>query len=328
MPAKRIPIWAMAVGAAVGLAGAGIAYSALAVDHRRRLASALPGDRADLPTPGGRVALYGSVTGDGAPLLLVHSVNAAASAYEMRPLFLRYAGRRPVYALDLPGFGLSERRKQTYTPRIMADAIHEAVAAIMHRHGGAPVDVIGLSLSCEYVARVALEKPATVRTLGLISPTGFDRALAGYGRAQSTKGNGLKLALVSVPLWSQALFDLVTSRRSMRFFLGKAFGSQAIDEGLLDYDHASAHQPGAMHVVWSFLSGYLFADDTTRVYKALTLPVWTVHGRRGDFVDFAKEREVAGKANWRFDEFDTGAMPQFEQPDAVIASYDRFMNDH
>ncbi len=325
--ATRVPVWAMAVAAIAGVAGAGIAFSAFAIDHRRRLPPAVPGERIDLNTPGGRVTLYGSTAGDGVPLLLVHSVNAAASAYEMRPLFQRLADRRPVYAIDLPGFGLSERRKQTYTPRIMADAIHEAVAAIMHRHGAEAIDVIGLSLSCEYVARVAMEKPATVRTLGLISPTGFDKALAGYGRAQSTKGNGLKLALISAPLWSQALFDLVTSRRSLRFFLGKAFGSHSVDEGLVEYDYTSAHQPGARHVVWSFLSGFLFANDATRVYKTLALPIWTVHGRRGDFVDFAKEREVAGKPNWRFDEFDSGAMPQFERPDAVIGSYERFMAD-
>ena len=110
----------------------------------------------------------------------------------------------------------------------------------------------------------------------------------------------------------------------MRFFLEKTFGSKNIDEGLFAYDQASAHQPGARHVVWSFLSGYLFADDATRVYKALTLPIWTIHGRKGDFVDFSKEAEVAGKPNWHFDEFDTGAMPQFERLSEVVASYKAF----
>lgn len=314
-------------GTAIGLLGAvalGIAYSALAVDHRRRLGPALDATRSDLETEGGRVALYAAGRGD-TPLLLIHSINAAASAYEMRPLFQHYAGTRPVYAIDLPGYGLSERRDQTYTPRIMVDAIHAAMAEIASRHQGSRVDLMALSLSCEYAARAVLERPDGVRTLGLISPTAFDKALAGYGRAQSTKGNALKLAFVSVPIWSQALYDLVVSRASMRFFLQKTFGSKSIDEGLFAYDQASAHQPGARYVVWSFLSGYLFADDATRVYKALTLPIWTCHGHRGDFVDYRKEREVSGKPNWHFAEFDTGAMPQFERVDEVVASYDRFL---
>ena len=327
MTTRKAPSTATLVAAGiVGAFAAGVAYSALAIDHHRHLPLPVSGTKTNLETTAGSVALYASAGGKGAPLLLVHSVNAAASAYEMLPLFQHYAGKRPVYALDLPGYGMSERRDQTYTARMMADAILAAVDEIKRLHAGEKVDVIALSVSCEYAARAALERPADVRSLGLLSPTGFDEALSGYGRAQSTKGNAVKLALISVPVWSQALFDLVVSRPSMRFFLRKTFGSERIDEGLFAYDQLTAHQPGARHVVWSFLSGYLFADDATRVYEALKLPVWTGHGRRGDFVDFGKEREVAGKPNWHFAEFDTGAMPQFERLDDLVASYDAFVS--
>ena len=207
----------------------------------------------------------------------------------------------------------------------MADAIHAAVAHVRERHADAPVDLVALSLSCEYAARAVVERTDDYRSLGLISPVGFDRALSGYGRWQSTKGSQVKLSLVSAPLWSRPLYDLLVSRPSMRFFLEKTFGSKQIDEGLFAYDQKSAHRPGAEHVVWSFLAGFLFADDVTRLYQALRLPVWTIHGRRGDFVDFSKEREVADKPNWHFDEFDTGAMPQFEDIGAVTTAYDAFI---
>ena len=62
-----------------------------------------------------------------------------------------------------------------------------------------------------------------------------------------------------------------------------------------------------------------------RVYQALKLPVWTVHGHRGDFVEFREEREVAVKPNRHFAELDTGAMPQFERLDELVASYDHFL---
>ena len=316
--------WASIIAVPLVACAAGLAYGAIKADHRRRLGAALSGPRTDIQAAGHRLCLYGGGTGQGTPLLLVHSINAAASSYEMRPLYLHYAKMRPTYALDLPGFGLSDRNRQTYTTRIMADAIGEAVRHIRSEHGGAAIDLMALSISCEFAARVALERSDDVRSLGLVSPTGFDKALSGYGRAQSTKGNGLKLALVSLPVWSQALFDLVVSRPSMRFFLEKTFGSNTIDEGLFEYDQASAHQPGAMHVVWSFLSGFLFADDVTRVYKALHLPVWSVHGRRGDFVDYGRQFEVADRTNWTFDVFDTGAMPQFERLEEMVRSYDAF----
>ena len=304
-----------------------IVYSRFGIDHAARLPPALPGERIDLETEVGRIGLYCAGSGPDTPLLLVHSINAAASSYEVRPLYLHYASSRPVYAIDLPGFGFSDRRDQVYTPQIMVDALHAAVAEISRRHDGASVDLLALSLSAEYAARAALERPETIRTLGLISPTGFDRKLSGRGRARSTKGSPLRLAVVRVPLWSQALYDVFVTKPSMRFFLQKTWGSRQIDEGLLDYDQASSHQPGARHVVWSFLSGFLFADDINRIYDALRLPVWAVNGTRGDFIDYRFEDQVAGKANWTLDQFDTGAFPHFERLDDVTKSYDRFLRD-
>ena len=49
----------------------------------------------------GRLAYY--VGGDGPPLLLIHSINAAASAYEVKPIYDRMRTLRRVYAVELPG---------------------------------------------------------------------------------------------------------------------------------------------------------------------------------------------------------------------------------
>jgi pimeloyl-ACP methyl ester carboxylesterase len=285
---------------------------------------ALPGDTQKIPTSAGVVHVYGEETKGGVPLLLVHSVNAAANAYEVRPLYLHYMSSRPVYAVDLPGFGFSERKDQTYTPQLMTDALCAVVAAIRARHDDQPVDVIALSLSCEYAALAAIERPGDYRSLGFISPTGFKRTSFGAGSAQATRGSDLKLAMVSLPVLNQALYDLLVSRPSMRFFLEKTWDSKKIDEGLFEYDQLSAHEPGARYVAASFLAGFLFAADTSHTYKSLTLPVWAVRGRRGGFVNYLREQDVAGQPNWSFDVFDTGAFPHFEQIGGVTRSYYAF----
>ena len=100
-------------------------------------------------------------------MLLIHSINAAGSAYEVRPLYEHYRNSRTVYALDLPGYGFSERDDRDYTPRLMTDAIHSMVAEIQRLHGDAPIDVLALSLSGEFLARAAFEAPAAFRSLAL-----------------------------------------------------------------------------------------------------------------------------------------------------------------
>src|SRR3954469_12133782 len=118
----------------------------------------------------GRITCYGdgpSAPAEQRPLLLIHSVNAAATAYEMKPLFEHYRLRRPVYALDLPGFGLSDRPDRIYTPRLMTDAILLAANEIRRRHGDIGLDAMALSLGCEFAARAGTEAPNLFRTLAL-----------------------------------------------------------------------------------------------------------------------------------------------------------------
>jgi pimeloyl-ACP methyl ester carboxylesterase len=310
------------LGSAAGLVG----WSRFAMNRRMDLPPALPGRLETLATErAGAIALYGSREQEGVPLLLIHSINAAANAYEVRPLYKHYRDSRPAYALDLPGFGFSERSRRRYTPRLMVEAIHAAVAEIRGRHRGGAIDAMALSLSCSYLARAAVERPDDYRSLGLISPTGFDARLSGEGPPDGHRGRDALRNLLDRPPFGRPLFDALASRPSMRFFLQKTFGSKDIDEGLFAYDHASAHQPGAEHAPYCFIAGHLFPTDSTRLYEELRLPVWMVHGRRGDFVDYRLAPRVAGRPNWRVFSLPTGAFPHFERLDDVTADYDAFL---
>ena len=324
-PGPASPLLKSALAAPLVLAAGWIAYSKWVVNHRRKMPPAVPGERISVPSSVGDIQLYADGPKGEAPLLLIHSVNAAASAYEVRPLYLHYRTSRPVYAIDLPGFGFSPREDRIYTPRLMTDAVHAATRAVAARHGGAAIDMIALSLSCEYAARAALESPDAYQSLGLISPTGFESSNRGRGPDQSNRGKPWVRAAVTTPLVNRPLFDLLTTEPSLRFFLQKTWGSKDIDEGLLAYDGLTTHQPGAEHAVWSFLSGYLFADDMDRIYPNLRLPVWLVHGTRGDFVDYSGLAKVAERPNWTIEQLDTGALPHFEQLKAVTESYDKFL---
>lgn len=319
---RRAATWGLLpLGALGGFVGA----RALRAPRDLPLPPALDAEMAALHIPFGQLVYYCGGASEGPPLLLVHGINAAANSYEVKPLFDHYAAKRPVYSIDLPGFGFSDRRDRIYTPRLMTDAIIAMVEEIRGKHGAFPIDVVALSLSCEFLARAATEHPTHFRTLGLISPTGFEEKLEREGEADANFGKPAVRDVVSFPLWGRALFDALVSKPSMRYFLEKTWGSKRIDEGLFRYDYATAHQPGAEHAPFSFVSGFLFSRDALTLYKDLALPVWMSHGVRGDFVDFTKKSEVEGKPNWTIQVFRTGALSHFEQLDEVTSSYDAFV---
>ena len=78
----------------------------------------------------------------------------------MKPLFDMYRNTRPVYALELPGYGFSDRADRNYTPELFAGAIGEFLEQV-----GKPADVVALSLSSEFVARAALTLPRSCSVL-------------------------------------------------------------------------------------------------------------------------------------------------------------------
>jgi pimeloyl-ACP methyl ester carboxylesterase len=287
--------------------------------RRRELSSARAGTLAwyeDGPGPGSKPTT---------PLLLVHSVNAAPSSYEVKPLYEFYRSHRPVYALDLPGFGLSERSERFYSPRLMTDAVHELLAVIRREHGAVPIDALGLSLSSEFLARAACEAPAAFRSLSFISPTGFDRSALREGSTGSTLGKPWLLSAIDGLGLRRRLFDWLTSERMIRRFLRRTWGSNNIDPGLLRYDYATARQPGAEHAPLHFLAGFLFSGDSGRLYQRLELPVCVVHGDRGDFADFRALRQLRGRRNWTIEVMASGALPHFERPREFIRRYDGWL---
>ncbi len=289
---------------------------------------ALTGDNFDLASAAGRLRVYRSVPASPAaarPLLLVHSVNAAGSAREVRPLYDHYRQQRPVIAFDLPGFGLSEHGDRLYSPRLMTDAVLAVVQEVRRLHGPAPIDALGVSLGSEFLARAAVESPSAFRSVALVSPTGFSGTTRRLGPPGSTRKVPGLHAVLSVPLWGAGLFRALTRPGVIRFFLEKTWGSKAIDEDLWRYDGLITRQPGAHHAPLHFLGGGLFSGDVNALYDALAMPVWMAHGTRGDFVDYRGKAAYSSQPNWHFDVFEAGALPYFEMPAEFARRYDAFL---
>jgi pimeloyl-ACP methyl ester carboxylesterase len=321
----------IAAGAAAIAApiAAGIAYSAIAIDHAVPLPPAIQATRRRLHSvQAGEVNYYADEQAPGRPLVLVHSVNAAASAYEMRPLFEHYRSQRPVYAPDLPGFGFSERSDCAYSPALFTTALVDLLHEISEREGAA--DMVALSLGGEFAARATLRERGLVRSLTLISPTGLTGRTQ-MNRSEQASGNqagALAYKLFRFPLWSQAFYDLLSSQRSIRYFLKQSFVGEP-DSGLVAYAYATAHQPGSRFAPLAFISGRLFSPDVrVSVYERPTTPVLVLYDRDA-FVRFDMLPDVLERnSNWRAIRLvPSRGLPHFEHLDDTVAALDGFWQE-
>ena len=285
------------------------------------LPDALDAPRRELSSKAlGRVAYYEDIPAQAQqtrPLLLIHSINAAPSSYEVRPIFDNFQGRRPIFSPDLPGFGHSERGDRNYSPQLYADTIN----ALLNQVIGEPADVVALSLSAEFAARAAIANPDAFASLALISPTGFmNRAMPSPRTGRFAHG------ALTVPLWGQGLFDLVASRRSIRYFLNQSFTDKAPDD-LIDYAYATAHQPGARHAPLTFLSTRLFSRNAsdTLFARLHPLPVLAI-ADRDPYVTFERLPAFAdARPNWYFETLaPNSGLPHWEHPQETCETLSRF----
>lgn len=264
----------------------------------------------------GEISFYVGGPVDAPPLVLVHSINAAPSAFEMKPLFDHYVATRRVYVPDLPGFGFSDRSDREYSPELYANAIVAFLTNVVK----APADVVAFSLSSEFAARAALQAGERLRTLTLLSPTGFsDR------RLPSGKTGRRLHRVFSLPGLGQGLFDLLTRRKSVRYFLRRSWVNEPPAE-LIEYAWATARQPGARHAPYYFLAGQLFTRAAVEtLYAKLSLPVLVLYDRDANVSFELLPPLLASHPNWEAARIEpTMGMPQWERPADCIAAMDAF----
>jgi len=278
------------------------------------LATAIDAPRHEIATSdAGTISYYADTRAGGRPLVLLHGIHAAASAYEMRPLFESFRGERRVYALDLPGFGFSERSARAYTPATYVHAIEHLLRNVASEEGA---DVIALSLTGEYAAKVAVEMPELVRSLALISPTGFASPDQASQLERRSRRSGSKLAAkYGGSTASRLLYDLLVTRPSLRYFLRKSFEGR-VDDGVFAYAFATSHQPGAYRAPMSFVLGGLFpTGEATSRYAHVRVPSLVLYDRDPHTSFTQLEPFTSEHPNFRAQRIaPTRGLPHFDAP--------------
>jgi pimeloyl-ACP methyl ester carboxylesterase len=122
------------------------------------------------PVFGGRVALYQAGPKDAEAVVLVHGLGKAA-ARDWSKLIPALAGRYRVIALDLPGFGHSDKGNHHYSP----DNFARVLQGVLHTHaalGERPFTLVGHSMGASVALAYAAAHPQRVGRLVLIDAAG------------------------------------------------------------------------------------------------------------------------------------------------------------
>ncbi len=121
-------------------------------------------------TANGMNIRYLEAAGKGRPIVLVHALSVQNSADQWLSSFEQLSKIGHVYALDLPGWGLSDMPEDGYDFPMWVSAVKGLVDTL----GLEDIDLIGQSLGGWIAALYAHQNPEKVRRLALLSNAGLN----------------------------------------------------------------------------------------------------------------------------------------------------------
>jgi pimeloyl-ACP methyl ester carboxylesterase len=244
-------------------------------------------------------------SGAGPPVVLVHGF--ASSLYTWKDVLPELTVSHDVVALDLPGFGGSDR-----PPDLSFEELPAAVVGLMDVLELPRAALVGNSMGGGVVAVVAAERPERVSALVLIDAAGFD--------LEPEDQPGM-VRLMTSPLG--ALAGALPGRRlAVETALRQVFHDDGLvtDERVAEY-MAGAFQPGTLTAMRSLSRSLdrrtaLVEERLPRI-EAPTLVLW---GREDRWIPpVHADRFVAAIPHAEKKVLDAcGHMPQEEKPAAVV----------
>jgi pimeloyl-ACP methyl ester carboxylesterase len=314
--ARNSAPWRIAAGVALATAGGAGALA---------LANWLAGLGVGEPTTplNGEGSLYAwtrgavryTVKGRGEPVVLLHGIYPGASSFEYRRVFDHLAERYRVFALDLLGFGQSERPAIDYTPALYVELIEDFLQQVVGATDQ-PALVIASGLSAGYAILAAANRPRQFSRLTLIEPG----PLTDETRPEVDVAQAARRALLRSPLLGESLYNLSVSRLGLRMRLGSSVYSSAaaVSDDILDHYHTTAHQPGARFAPADARSGALLTPIND-AFASLTVPTLLIWGRNDRTAPASLARDyLERRPETELRLFPTGSMPQEEASDAFL----------
>jgi pimeloyl-ACP methyl ester carboxylesterase len=207
-----------------------------------------------------RGRMYVLDRGEGPAVLLVHGYGSSHDVYLGLIDELVETGHR-VLAVDLPGFGRSDRLPGDYTPAGLASLL----ATLLDDRGIDRADVVAHSWGCSIALRLALDHRDRVNRLVLTSAWVYEEQVPPFLRWSRARGVG------------EALFTLFYRERAAdRYEMSWYDPERFVVQDHIDAVERSLRRPGTARAALEAARGQRFEEIEARYHEvhAETLIVW------------------------------------------------------
>jgi pimeloyl-ACP methyl ester carboxylesterase len=265
----------------------------------------LGGEPDEFQWRGHRIAL--TRHGEGKPVLLLHGIYPGASSLEWRHVVPALAQRYSVIAVDLLGFGHSDRPAARYTPGLYQALFGDLLARVVHE----PCALVASGLSAAQLVALAGRDPRHIASMALVAPTGV-----AYMRDPAPSASATTRLLLGAPIVGKTVYNRLTSPTKLRRHLENVYvDDRMVTPALVQHYVRMARQPGGKHAIAALLSGKLNVDvrAALRRVRQPTQLLWGELARQNSVEHAHAFRVIKHDLEWSLIQ-DAGDRPHDERP--------------
>jgi pimeloyl-ACP methyl ester carboxylesterase len=261
-----------------------------------------------VPTPAGRVFVHRGGKSGGAPLFLIHGW--MMTHWYFRPVLDALGAEREIFAIDLPGFGESDRPSPSqfaYDAAAFADIVDGVMGALSLPRA----DVIGHSMGGGVAITLAARHPERVQRLVAVAAGIYPIPVSPL----------VRLALLPmVGSWLMRAGTAVRAEFARSCRTLSVRDGRCLDDEWIDYFWARVNRAGGHDAAHSSLVSLTSAPDNNGDPGRVRAPTQLVWGDEDRLVPLTHGRRlVRAIAGARLDIVPaSGHMPFIERPDEFL----------
>lgn len=253
---------------------------------------------------------------DAAPLILLHGFGASIGHW--RNNLAELSQFRTVYALDMLGFGASEKAYASYSAELWVEQVYEFWRTFIRK----PVVLVGNSIGsliCLAAAAAHPEMVAGIAMLSLPDPSVREEAIPAFLRPVITTIEGI----FASPLLLQTVFRIVRRPQVVRPWARIAYANaEAVTDELVEILAGPAQDRGSAQAFCAILKAMTnpkFGPKVKSVLPTLKIPMLLIWGKQDRMIPYALAQQFATyNPGLEFVEIDNaGHCPHDECPEQV-----------
>ena len=240
------------------------------------------------------------VKGTGEPLLLIHDMTPGSSSLEWKKVVDLLSQKYSVYGLDLPGFGISDKKIKTYTNYLYISATCDFIRDVINKK----TSIITSGEAANIAMLSAYQNKDLIDKIILVNPASMTK----YNRVFTNNDKKLK-TIISLPIVGTFLY-LVSMLKNNNMSEEYTFAAC--------YDGENAR-----HYYGSYICNYVNFPIHHRI-KDIVSPMLLITGEK-----FNNTHDISVEYNEFVDSYDiiknASQFPHIEEPEAFYKACDIFL---